>query len=476
MFSFIAMFKKLIFAFLIPLISAAPVQCQQLAKSDLLADLHFLNEAVTHGHPVNYDRKETAKVDFEKLIAEVQQKDKDSLSWREYESAIRQAVWEIGCVHTTITKSPIRTKEKNKSGFFPLKIFTDGKALYASQKPEADAKLTKGDEIVSINGIPAAKIIQEMLQYKAPDGRSIDFGKEIMNRNFTALFFFCFGTFDSYEVIFLHGTDLLTENFKGKDQSVLKSEEVKLSPAKETKILFTAKNASFGIIGDSIAYLRLESFDRKCKSFYKEVFAYLKAHPTKSLILDLRNNLGGSRTNVEILLSYLIQEPASYDIIRPKENLGKYLKGSNKMKFMASFMAFDLKRIFHTKRVADGMAFTYNIKPKKHIYQQPIYVLVNGFSASSSSLTTAYLRHHRKAIVIGEQTGGGEFMNNGGSFPNLVLPKSGIEIKTSVYRFQYDFPGQGRSGVIPDYPVKYDVQSYMQTDLEMKCVLELIAK
>ncbi len=455
----------------LPLISL-PVQSQQLAKSGLVEDLTFLNEAVRN-HPANYQLAE--KIHLDSLISEVKRNYPDSISWRLYESKVREAVWEIGCVHTSVSNSPIRTKEKVQNGFFPLDVFTDGLNLFLCEdSKDTNLLLQRGDQIVSVNGLPVPALMHDLSLYKSPDGRGISYAQQIVNRNFAALYFIYFGASDSFAIEFIHEGRPMSETIAGKDKSVLKAKEVKIIAPANLKVLFTDKEAFFGMLPNNIAYLRINSFKKKCKPFYRKIFRYLEENPAQNLVIDLRDNLGGSRTNVEVLLSYLINEKTGYRIIRPKDNLGNYLHGKERLKFWASFLYFDVQELFYRKKLDDGVAFRYYVKPRKSIYGDQIYLLINGFSASSSTVTASYLKHHRQAITIGQQTSGGEYMNNGGSYPSLILPQSKIEIRTATYRFEYDFGAGQKGGIVPDYEVVYDVETYLKVDLEMQKVLELV--
>lgn len=461
------------FLLLSVLLFANEAKCQQLSKSDLLEDLVFLNKAIRNGHPVNYQRAE--KIGIDSLISHVRREAPDSVSWRWYEDKVREAVYQIGCVHTSIQNSPIRRMEKVKNGFFPLEAFTDGVSLFVQKDfQDTGVSLKQGDQVLLVNGISADSLLREMMTYKSPDGKGITFVRQIVNRNFAALYFIYFGASETFEVEYLRKGIRLKATLQGSDKSALKAKEIKIDVPEGFQPVFKTDKGFFGVLPGDIAYLRIESFKKKYKSFYRHVFKYLEAHPSLRLVIDLRDNLGGSRANAEKLLSYLLPEKASYQIIRPKQNMGDYLHGKERMKFWSSFLYFDFQKLFARKKLEDGVAFTYKIKPRKQIYSGQIYVLANGYSASSSTVVASYLRHHAKAIIIGEQTAGGEYMNNGGSYPNLVLPKSGIEIRTATYHFAYDFGNVSPDGIVPEHVVQYNVETFLQTDLEMQLVRALI--
>lgn len=446
------------------------LRCQLFSKQDLVADLSFLNEAVKHGHPVNYLRKE--KIAFDSLVEAVILHYPDSISSRLYESTVRQAVWEIGCAHTYVTVPTVRSKAK-VSELFPLKVFTDGIGLFLLETPtDTLSAFKKGQKLETINGITSTQIIRDLSKYQSPDGKSTAFANLVITQSFRALFYIYYGHFPSFHITVSDEGKMIQETWKP-----VKPEKSIIPPIEgKGTILITDSSSYFGLVEDSIAYLQINTFSRNYKWFYKKVFRYMEAAKPAHLVIDLRGNSGGSRNNTEALLSYLLHEKAEYSVIRPKANLGKYLEGKHRRRFLSSYIYFDLGDLFKRRKVKEGTAFRYRIKPRKMESHPELYVLINGYSASASTIVASYLKHHAHAVMIGQQSGGGEFTNNGGSYPSLVLPRSKIEIKTATYHFQYDFEGTNKAGIIPDHVINYDVHSYRTTDLEMLKVLELIGQ
>lgn len=461
-------FRLLLLCF--AMVPALPAQGQLLAKSDLVADLQFLNDAVRNGHPANYRRE--PKIVLDSLILRFEKTLPDSITWRQYEAAVRESVSHIGCVHTSVKSSPIRQKEKAQEGFFPWSVFTDGSRIYAYETPKDTAGVPgTGDEIVSVNGMLSTEIISQMMQYRTADGKGETFMQQLINRNFASLYYFYFGQHPIFEITYLHKGHEYAGSYPGSGKTALQARDWKILPQEGEKIAVKSKTAHLSVLPGNIQYLRIGSFGKGYKLFYRRVFRYLGANPGQSLVIDLRDNLGGSRSNAEKLLSYLLPVKTSYSVIRPEQNLGPYLRGKEKMKFRASYFYYDVRELFHRKKLSDGVAFKYEIKPRRKASgNQPVYVLVNGYTASSSTIVASYLKHHRQAVVVGELTAGGEYRNNGGSYPNLVLPRSGITIHTSTYRMEYDFAREGDKGIVPDLPVIYDADSYQRKDLEMELI------
>jgi C-terminal processing protease CtpA/Prc len=124
-----------------------------------------------------------------------------------------------------------------------------------------------------------------------------------------------------------------------------------------------------------------------------------------------------------------------------------------------------------------GTAFITNVTyPKKERYNGNIYLLIDGFTASSACFLAANLKYKANAICLGQETAGGETGCNANSFQTLVLPNSKIKIQFPIFRFnnQIAIP-ENHQGIIPDYYIDYSANSYLQNkDLEIEKVLELI--
>ena len=90
-------------------------------------------------------------------------------------------------------------------------------------------------------------------------------------------------------------------------------------------------------------------------------------------------------------------------------------------------------------------------------------------------MALSLIRQNRNIVVIGRQTGGGDNGNNGGSFPLIKLPKSGIEIVFPPYRIITDENSFNESGIIPDFEIKYEIEDIMEgRDKDLEFTVDLI--
>ena len=129
----------------------------------------------------------------------------------------------------------------------------------------------------------------------------------------------------------------------------------------------------YGMVKDSIGYLALSSFTENSAKDFKKAFIELKQKGAKSLIIDLRDNGGGSLSEAVDLVNLYV--PKGQEIVMTK---GKV-------------------------RQAQGSYKTQNEPVDTQI---PLAVLVNGATASASEIVSGSLQDLDRAVVIGSRTFG----------------------------------------------------------------------
>lgn len=129
----------------------------------------------------------------------------------------------------------------------------------------------------------------------------------------------------------------------------------------------------YGIIKDSIGYIRLTNFTSDAGKDVRNAVIDLKSKNAKQLILDLRNNPGG-----------LLNEAVSVaSIFLPKDQLVVYTKGKIKDVF---------KNYYTNQQPVDTIT--------------PLAVLINRGSASASEIVAGSLQDLDRAIIVGQRSYG----------------------------------------------------------------------
>ena len=189
----------------------------------------------------------------------------------------------------------------------------------------------------------------------------------------------------------------------------------------------------YGMVKDSIGYLALSSFTENSAKDFKKAFIELKQKGAKSLIIDLRDNGGGSLSEaVDIVNLYV---PKGQEIVVTK---GKV-------------------------RQAQGSYKTQNEPVDTQI---PLAVLVNGATASASEIVSGSLQDLDRAVVIGSRTFGKGLVQT-----IRPLPYNGtLKVTTSKY-----YIPSGRCIQAIDYAKKHADGSVARTPDSLTTVFHTAA-
>ncbi|MFA7272379.1 MAG: S41 family peptidase [Crocinitomicaceae bacterium] len=442
---------------------------QQFSKSDLLADLQFMDSAFRYGHPMNLI--ENPKIEFAPSIARVTKNLPDSISKIQYENVVREVLMEVHCSHTNVDSwSKVTPKKNVPTKFFPFYVFTDGHKIWILEKmnDSVQSTLQRGDEVLSINGHKTDSVLTILKNYHPQDGVGFDLSAQMINELFPPLFAKCIDRDSVFHV--------QSRNHEGKLVSTTESGWVfKKKEEIDKEIDVLGNQAYFSLLKDTIGYLRISSIESREQEFYDRVFQRIADRKLNYLVLDLRNNTGGSLFSSADLISYFAADTCAFSITFPKQNMRPFISAHYRRKSRWNNFRWKLFKKFTYEKTQAGTRFTSVIYPKERLhFGGKIFVLTNGYTASGSSFITAYAKHHAKAVVIGQKTGGGEFWNSAGIYAMIQLPKSGLRIQTATTHMQSDFPMKHFNGIEPDFPILYDPQTYGIRDLELETVFELI--
>lgn len=181
------------------------------------------------------------------------------------------------------------------------------------------------------------------------------------------------------------------ESMKGKDNAYVSDHlrgdagttfELKIrrpSTGKEMRFKITRRSIQmpavpyYGVQQGGIGYIKLNEFTENSAKIVRNAFIDMRHQQIKGLILDLRNNVGGSELEAANLVNLFV--PKGVTVV---SNRGK------------------LKRANHDYKTTSEPIDTVI----------PIVVMVNGNSASSAEIVTGALQDMDRAVVLGTKTYG----------------------------------------------------------------------
>ncbi|TXB64804.1 PDZ domain-containing protein [Vicingus serpentipes] len=129
----------------------------------------------------------------------------------------------------------------------------------------------------------------------------------------------------------------------------------------------------FGMVADSVGYIKLTGFTETASAEVKEAFNKLKEENMQSLVLDLRGNGGGLLKEAVSIVNFFV--PKGADIVNTKGKIKDWDKS-----YVATLNPLDM--------------------------DIPVVVLIDGGSASASEIVSGSLQDNDRAIVMGTQSFG----------------------------------------------------------------------
>jgi hypothetical protein len=415
---------------------------------------------------------------------------KDSMTEQNFAwQILAPMVDKIHCGHTTVGMSKAYGKwaEGKRLPSFPLyvKVWSDTMAVTANLNSN-DSIFKRGTLITSVNGVSNHDLIKTMFNYLPQDGYADNVNYIRMSANFPYFHRNIFGLSKEYPVTYLDSSG--QEQFATIPLFVPTKDTTKKDAVEKRKDKYVPKEKrikeyrSLDIDSSGkFATITLNTFSKgSLRSFFRRSFKRLRKENINNLVIDVRSN-GGGRVGLSTLLTKYISR-ASFKVadtlFAKTQSLApytKYIKG----KFLNN-----IQLAFITHKKADGNYHLSHLenklyKPKQaNHYNGKIYVLTNGPTFSASALFCNAVKGQKDILLLGEETGGGWYGNDGIMIPDITLPNTHLRVRLPLFRLvQYKHIPVKGTGIIPDIYIPTNYPALINgIDKKMEVVKEMINK
>lgn len=438
---------------------AAPEATALQADADLLARIYRTL------HPGLYRYQTPAQFDERCAALKAALRGRASLS--DQYLALSRLLASIRCGHTyanffnqTRAVAGELIAPRNKLPFHFLWL---GPRLVVSGNPLAVDGLSRGDEILAINGVPVAQVQAALLPLVRADGSNDDKRRALLDvtggdriETFDVFYPLCFPTDGSAFRLVVHSAATGRTRTVAVDP-VDQATRERMAPqtARDAtpdywRLAWPAPRVALVTMPGWAMYEVGWDWRARIAAIFEEI-----AHRgARGLIVDLRDNEGGNDCGNELVARLIDRElpllGAGRRLVRFRStpaDLNPYLDTWDRSFEHLGEGAADVGDGFY--QLTDDEDEVRRITPKGPRFRGRVVVLSGPQNSSATFQFIALMRRTRLARVYGQPTGGNQRGINGGSFFFVRLPNSGLEADLPLVGF---FPDGSPpdAGLAPD--------------------------
>ena len=450
------------------LLNLWPGICEgQLLKSQAKSDLQQLRTALQEIHPnltlyrtqeqeaqhfrsmVNKLSEELSSVEFYKLVAEYLTFFRDGHTYPSMDFAQRAYQQSLGSSNSIL---PIEVDFKEDFFFIRNVMGGDSKA--------------NGCKLVSINGIPAETIVDSFQKFYCKAAAKLD---NAHRRMFRTYYWLSFGAAMNWNVEYLNGNDIHRIDLRG-----LSIEQFQSSPAVKQNSQ-RMEDYSFRFIEDnSIGLLTMNGMadQNRFRKFAESTFQRLHEQQCQNLVIDMRNNGGGSSAIGDELFAYLSSRP--------------YVEGKMHVKISQPIVRwYQSQRQGHPlfDLIVNGKPGSFaTVEAPKTVprevrfpFSGSCYLITGRKTYSSGHMFAGVFKCNQIGTVVGQPTG--QATKTVGDSFRFRLSNSKIEINTSYKVFEGPCEPSFSNGFVPHHLVQYTPDELRSgVDKELALIKKLIQK
>jgi len=446
-----------------------------LSVDQIKADIALAEEAYNRVHP-GYTRYATgaemaAAWDNLEIAAETS----GGMSLGDFYLGVQDVLTQIRCDHTKaeLPKALIKAR-KESPVYLPLRwSVIEGRGIV--RLAGEGTGLNFGDEIIAIDGRPLKGMMDEVAPYIPVDG----YTEWSRQGGISESLEFRGGAVDHFGALLWDikpQAKLTVKDEAGVQRNVTLdrvSFEAWSTLGASDDMARNFKDAvTFERLGDNGAYLAVDTFVNyrqpvDPEMIYDPIFDALKAEGRDYLILDLRQNGGGSNDAQAGLLDRIMTEKkALYRDLQVKtlnlDGLREHLWTWEKRALKPNKLAFK-KNKDGTFSMRKFVGEHGKIRPEKNVFKGQLFVLTSTSNSSASATILAHLKDSGRATLIGEKAGGSAEGPTAGIQFTLTLPESKIKTRLPIIRHFTDIksfePGLSTS---PDIYAPMTVEAFRE--------------
>lgn len=408
---------------------------------EYLEDLDELADRLIKTHPNVF--KFITEPDFRNLVKEKKNQITAETTFAEFIWHCDEIIASINCSHTSVSGFYYEQDMLPTALSFPLQTRWINDQLFITDPMNNGSKVQTKAEITSINGVPTMELVKEIYKHLPSQGYI-----ETTKRHLFNVWSTCFIPYA------LDFPDLYTVTIKGISKPIV------LNKAQEKRIMHNdpsiqtcANNLCLDFLHqDSTAILTINSFNyykfsnsyQYFKDFIDTCFQEINSKNSKNLIIDVRQNGGGSQSASIHLLRYLVDEPFTYYSKAEFEGKKEKIEGEE------------------------------SVSPYENRYDGNLYFLIDGVGNSTTGHFMSIAKVLKLGTIIGEELGSNQFCSAGGKTFRLSNTKLIYNVADNTHvSMATSLPDE--TGILPDIFVTQSIEDYLnKKDAVREYALKLV--
>ncbi len=469
-----------------------------ICLSILVALLSFTAAATTANHKVL--SVEEIKADLEQLYLELQQAHFDlyaNIDKSEYDSAYEK--WQQGVTGSmTVMETQVYLQRfvalgdiAHASIDLPIPAFLEfwqqgGKSLpvYLSIRGDrawidefyGEAGLVEHQqEVLALNGRPINQWLYDMAALISADNKMLR--NTLIEQRLPFLLWLLLGEQDSFQLTL--ATDLGEKTIAVAALTRAQMQESEGLVGDDTGEDMQQRAAR--MLDNGIAYLRPGPFynispdavdiwdNSQFVAFLDTAFTDFMEKDAKALLIDLRNNPGGTNSFSDPMIAWFADKPfkfASDFVVKISEQSIVSNQRRLEVSEQKATTSHQLAEFYAKHKLGETFSFPLEevLPREQQRFDKPVFALVNRYSYSNAVTTAAMLQDYGFATLLGEKTA--DLATTYGAMEKFKLSNSGIEVGYPKALIVRPNGNQVPDGVTPDVEIEAGLTASAQHQLQ----------
>ncbi|MEP3422198.1 MAG: S41 family peptidase [Erythrobacter sp.] len=437
--------------FATPVFAQSAPQDRWLSVDAVQSDIALAQEAYERVHPgyTRYASEAEMNAAWAGIVARAQTD--GGMRLADFYLAVERVLTHIRCDHTKAElPRAMREARLGQPLYLPFRWqLVGGRGLIRTADPATG--LRRGDEIVAIDGRSLEDMVAAVSSYIPVDG----YTEWSRNAGVSESLEFMGGALDHFGMLLWGAPEIARIAVRDAEGGERLIEVPRIAFDAWTQLSSQTEGAGatnfadavhFETLTDDVGYLKVDTFVNyrnpvDPNAVFEPIFNALAEQGSSTLILDLRQNGGGSTDAAQALARHLLEETqalklsmsvATLDLSGLREHLTTWdARALNPDP--RGFIAQDDGMFTLRDGIADDTAV---LEPADAAFQGRLIILTSNSNSSGSTNLLAVLSQQDRTTLIGEPTGGSAEGPTAGIQFTLTLPQSGVRTRIPVFRFR----------------------------------------